>query len=134
LKNTAKPDKSMMTKSKSSEMLSKMREEKAWLIKVRLESCKVFSTRESKMPMNRQKKCKITMKRVIGMNKKLSSSEIKSKRKEEKVRLMKEQLKSYSTFSQKNSESSKIINSVKQPWRLKLLIWEIKSKNKETKV
>lgn len=91
-------------------------------MRVRLESCKVFSTRESKMPINRPKKYRITMKRVTEMNRKSSSSEMKSKRKEEKVRLMKEQLKSWSTFSQKNSELSKITNNATLLWKVKLLI------------
>jgi len=68
-----KRDKSMMMRFKNLEMSLKIKEEKAWLIKVKLDNFKEFWTRESRKPMTKTERSNNTMKRVTEMIKSLSS-------------------------------------------------------------
>lgn len=68
-----KRDKSMMMRFKNLEMSLKIKEEKAWLIKVKLDNFKEFWTRESRKLMTKTEKSNNTMKRVTEMIKSLSS-------------------------------------------------------------
>jgi hypothetical protein len=73
-------------------------------MKVRSETFREFSTRESSRPMNKTRKFSNTMKRATETTSKSSSSETKLIKKEEKVKPIKPPSKSFNIFWPKNSE------------------------------
>lgn len=109
----------MTTKSESSEILFRTKEERAWLIKEKLDSYKPSSIRESKKLMIKIKKFKSTTKKVTEMTNKLSFWEIKLINKEEKALLIKLPLKNCNTYSQKNLELFNKGNKEIPPFRVK---------------